>query len=225
MPSPENSESLSPALGLYGGTFDPIHLGHTLPVQQAAEKIGLQQVRIIPCHIPPHRQTPSVGAEHRWAMVQLACNDYPLFIADDCELKRDKPSYSFDTLKNFRQAMPNTPLLFFMGQDAFNGLQSWYRWQELLTLCHIVVCARPGYDFASNTELKRWATPFIIKDSQLLHQQLAGHIYFIESQLLAVSSTELRRQLAENTLLPAQLDENVGRYIQQHHLYRKTSSS
>ena len=130
--------------GIFGGTFDPIHNGHLLPLRQAAEQVGIQKVGLMPCHIPPHKGTPSVSSHQRLKMVELACETDPLFYADDFELLRETPSYSVETLKQKKQQKPEQTLCFFMGMDSLRSLNSWYHWQDLLSYCHIIVCKRPG---------------------------------------------------------------------------------
>ncbi|MDN4501246.1 nicotinate-nucleotide adenylyltransferase [Alteromonadaceae bacterium BrNp21-10] len=212
-------------LGIYGGTFDPIHLGHILPVEKAAKIIGIERVHLIPCHIPPHRQMPAVTAEHRLAMVKLACEAHPLFMADDYELKRQQTSYSIDTLRAFRAQYPNSSLVFFMGYDAFNGIQSWHQWQQLLDYCHIVVCARPGYELDKNTTLTQWTHQHVTLDIATLQQQLSGCIYFVQSDKVDISSTQLRQQLGQQRSQIALLDPKVAEYIQNHELYRHSDYS
>ncbi|WP_438865013.1 nicotinate-nucleotide adenylyltransferase [Neptunicella sp.] len=206
-------------IGIFGGTFDPIHKGHLQPVEQAARQLAMQQVHVLPCHIPPHRQTPAVNAAHRLRMVQLACQQYPQFIADDRELNRTTPSYSFDTLTEFRQQYPQQPLGFIMGMDAFNHFDSWHRWQDIVGLSHLIVCQRPGYKMQLNSNLDALVTQHGNQDVDALHRRPSGVIYFAKVALIDISATEIRQQLYLGQSANHMLYDNVAEYIRQQGLY------
>lgn len=206
-------------IGVFGGTFDPIHKGHLQPVEQAAQQVHLQKVHLLPCHIPPHRQTPAVSAEHRLEMVKLACQNNPLFIADDRELRRHKPSYSFDTLREFRQQYPQQSLAFIMGMDAFNHFDSWYRWQDILNLSHLIICQRPGYHIQSNPSLDALIKQHGNPNKNALHQNPCGIIHFTNVALMDISATDIRQQLYRGQFPTEMLYNNVAEYIRQQGLY------
>ncbi|MBL8481248.1 MAG: nicotinate (nicotinamide) nucleotide adenylyltransferase, partial [Rhodocyclaceae bacterium] len=132
-------------LGVFGGTFDPVHVGHLRLAEEAAETLQLERVAWIPAGRPPHRGAPATAAAHRLAMVQRAIADNPRFVLDDAEVRADAPSYSVLTLARLRAAHgPERPLVLLLGADAWAGLAGWHRWQEIFELAHIAVASRPG---------------------------------------------------------------------------------
>ncbi|MCC2615811.1 nicotinate-nucleotide adenylyltransferase [Aestuariibacter halophilus] len=206
-------------LGILGGTFDPIHNGHLGPVQEAAQRIGLSGVTLLPCHIPPHRATPSVSAEQRLEMARLACLDWPFFSVDDRELRRDTPSYTVDTLHQLRAESAQRPLCFFIGMDSWLSFDQWVRWQEILTLCHLVVCQRPGYPEKPSNALQEALSQRQTEHPSALLERPCGHIFFAPSTRVDISATTLRQRLAAGEDAKTWLPARVLNYIQQHHLY------
>src|SRR5687768_13270840 len=123
---------LSKAIGILGGTFDPIHLGHLRMAIELYESLNLARVHLIPCYTPVHRAQTVASAEERLAMVKAAIANEPVLYADDREIKSKKPSYTIDTLLSLKEEFPDTPLCLFVGIDAFLGFLSWHRWEEIL---------------------------------------------------------------------------------------------
>ena len=135
---------LSP-MGVFGGTFDPIHYGHLRTAFELMEAVHLSEVRFLPAGTPPHRETPEASAQERLAMVAAAIGGQPGFIVDDRELRREGPSYSVDTLLDLRAEFAHRSICLIVGMDAFLGLPQWYHWREILQLAHVVVAHRPGW--------------------------------------------------------------------------------
>src|SRR5210317_2209069 len=123
-------------IGVFGGTFDPIHFGHLRSALEICESLDLKEIRFIPCRIPPHRGEPVADPMQRMAMVRAALAGQPDMILDDREIKREGPSYMVDTLESLRSEFTTEPLCLVLGMDAFLGLSSWHRWKDLLTLAH-----------------------------------------------------------------------------------------
>lgn len=228
----------SAGIGLFGGTFDPVHWGHLRPVAAAASKLGLNQVRLMPCQIPPHKNGTHASAEQRLSMLQLACEEWAqdqdqtpgsnkvLFIPEPLELLRSsqRPSYSIDTLTEVRseldQQQANLPLYFFIGQDSLLNLTSWHRWQELLDYCHLVVCARPGYQTQLPETLHSWVTRHQCQQTTQLSQLAGGKLYFANTPQWAIASSDIRQRLAQQGQNVSDwLPRAVYRYIQQQRLY------
>lgn len=207
---------------LYGGTFDPIHYGHLRPVIMLAQQLGLRQVTLLPNNVPPHRPQPQASAQQRLEMLRLAVVDQPLLTIDDRELKREAPSYTIDTLESLRQQRGMTqPLAFIIGQDSLLTLHKWHRWQELLQVCHLLVCARPGYASQMETAaLQQWLEQHLTQDIDQLQRHPSGYIYLATTPLVAISATEIRRRrqlgIGCDDLLPAA----VLHYIESQGLYR-----
>lgn len=132
-------------IGLLGGTFDPIHYGHLRTALEIREALGLDEVRFLPCGVPPHRGIPGADAESRADLVGLALADTPGFLLDTRELKRAGPSYTHDTLCSLREERGyEESFCLILGADAFKGLPKWHRAAELLDLTHMIIAHRPG---------------------------------------------------------------------------------
>ncbi|MDF2413455.1 MAG: nicotinate-nucleotide adenylyltransferase [Aeromonas popoffii] len=206
-------------IGLLGGTFDPIHIGHLRPAIEARDAIGLAEIRLIPNHIPPHRANPFCSSEQRLAMVKLAAAENAGFVVDERELKRDKPSWTIDTLIELRHELPDTPLCFLMGMDSLLGLPGWHRWQELLDHAHLVVSVRPGWQPDYPGEVAELLARHHTTDATALHQRLAGHIWLADNQPIELSATRLRALLAAGEDPRYLLPPSVADYIRQQGLY------
>ena len=221
---------LAPPLGVFGGTFDPIHNGHIFPVLAAAEKADIKKVALMPCYIPSHKSPATASSEDRLKMVELICADYPLFYPDPRDINRGKPTFSIDSLKEIRQAMPTTPICFFIGTDSLQNLFTWHDLPTLFTLCHFVVCARKGDSVNAmqsypnkHTQLKTLLNQRQISNPMALHNSLAGHIYIADTEVLTVSSSLIRQQLKKNQSVANFLPPKILDYIQQHKLYQPST--
>jgi nicotinate-nucleotide adenylyltransferase len=183
-------------MGIFGGTFDPIHFGHLRTAFEMLQALRFGEVRFMPCGSPPHRGEPVADAALRLRMVRVATAGQQGFVVDDRELQREGPSYSVDTLSALRSEYPLTPLALMIGMDAFLGLPKWYHWREILQLSHIVVAHRPGWrapDMGPLGELLADRGTHRIGD---LHQARSGHIYIHDVTQLEISSTEIRELVA-----------------------------
>ena len=151
-----NKQLITEHIGILGGTFDPIHLGHTLPAKAVAAYLSLDKVLVIPAAVPPHKATPNISAVNRAAMVKLACENEPLLSCDERELTRDGYSFTIDTLKTLSQEQPNARLYFIIGLDSLLTFTTWRCYQEILSFCHLIVNTRPNYQLNQlNSESKR----------------------------------------------------------------------
>ena len=215
-------------IGIFGGTFDPIHFGHLRMAEELREQLELAQVRFIPSARPPHRGYVPTDATARAEMVQLAIAGNTSFALDTRELPRSGPSYTVDTLRELRHEVgADTPLCLLLGSDAFFGLPSWHRWQELTELAHIVVAGRPG------TRLQEALLPEALRILWLekrtdqprdLHIAAAGRILWHTVTALDISSSELRAALRQGLSTRYLLPENIRSYIESHHLYAPEAS-
>ncbi len=203
-------------IGLFGGTFDPVHYGHLRSALEVKEIFGLTEIRLIPSARPPHREHPSVSAERRLKMLELAIEDQADLKIDDRELKRIGPSYMVDTLKSIRAEISARPLLLFIGSDAFNQLTTWHEWQALFNYAHIVVLTRPHYEPQS---LNDFFMHQLSKDSTELAQNCAGKLYFQPVRQLDISATAIRSMIAEQKNPGFLLPDKVITFIRQHQLY------
>lgn len=213
------------AIGILGGTFDPVHYGHLRLAQEVADKLRLSEVRFIPSGTPPHRASPGAAAEDRLAMVRLAVAGNSLFTVDERELRRSGPGYTVDTLRELReQAGAAQPLVLITGADAFLDLATWSRWHQLFDLAHIAVAYRPG--FPVDTWQTRMPQPLAAEyQSRLMRQPLgvhtapAGGIVVVPIAALDISATMIRDALRRGATTRYLLPDAVIQYIQEHSLY------
>jgi len=208
-------------IGVYGGTFDPIHFGHLRPGLEVYQALSLQELRFIPCGEPPHRQKPQASALQRLMMVRAAIADQPGFVVDERELQREGPSYMVETLSSLRNETGDTPLCLIVGLDAFLGLESWYRWQSLLDFAHIVVTHRPGWslrDLQRSANLEKLVQERIANAGKLPRQP-AGLIHFQSVTQLDISASGIRQQLGEGQDIRYLLPDAVYELIKTQHIY------
>lgn len=220
---PEGAERQG-AVGILGGTFDPVHLAHLALARVACEKLDLAQVLWVPAGQPPHRDRPRTAPGDRCAMVAAAIAGEPRFLLDASEAEQAVPSYTVPTLERLRRHFgPNRPLVLLMGADAFRGLPGWHRWREVFQVAHVGVATRPGYPLTDFAE--PLASEFAARSRPAGTDFLstpAGAIVPFELSAGTVSATEVRRLLAAGApqeRLRALLPAAVVDYIQRHRLY------
>jgi nicotinate-nucleotide adenylyltransferase len=211
-------------IGILGGTFDPIHYAHLRLAEEMADALVLDQVRLVPASVPPHRATPRVTAADRLAMTRLACGANPRLLVDDRECRRQGPSYTMDTLLELRAELGRErPLCLLMGVDAFLGLPTWSRWEGLFGVAHIIVAHRPGFrldpagmpaTLARQLETRGATTP-----SQL-HAAAAGLVWLQPITALDISATAIRSAIREERSPRYLLPDSVLDYIHLNTLYK-----
>lgn len=205
-------------IGLFGGTFDPVHFGHLRPAIELVENFSLDKLHLLPNHRPAHRDKPTASTEQRIAMLTLATESLPQFIVDPREAQRDKASYTFDTLSEFREEFPHASLIFFMGLDAFSDFNSWHRWQDILTLANLVVIDRP------DAKLSAWASGLIETQQAKFGDNVCNaHFGAIERHSvtqLAISATDIRHRIETGKSIDFLLPENVKQVILKSKLYQ-----
>jgi nicotinate-nucleotide adenylyltransferase len=195
-------------LAIFGGTFDPIHIGHLSVAWEAAELLDAE-VRLMPASVPPHRLPPTASAEQRVDMLRAALKGQTRLTLDTRELERSGPSYTVDTLHELRKEFGDRPLVLLLGADAFAGLRSWHRWRELLDVTHIGMLNRPGVEACIPVELERAVASRRTEDMNVIRGQPAGRVIELMVTPLEVSATRIRELLAVGRdpryLLPAGL--------------------
>lgn len=204
-------------IGIYGGTFNPVHYGHLRSALEVKEIFGLDEIRLIPCYQPALKNQPSVTAEKRLQMLQLAVEEQDGFVCDSRELDRQGASYMVDTLASLHKDFPEQSLVLFIGTDAFADLSHWHQWQRLFDYAHIVVMTRPD---AENIPLIDFFKTRLANTPAELKQSSAGKLYFQNITQLAISSTKLRNLLEKQRSIRFLVPNNVINYIQQNKLYR-----
>ena len=211
------------ALGLLGGTFDPIHYAHLEMAREVKTALSLDAVHLIPVGDPPHRPAPVASAADRLAMLNLAIADYPGLVADDREVRRCGKSYTVLTLADMRTAAPHRPLALLLGADQFLALPTWHRWREVLVLAHIVVVARPGTAFAAPPPAPlggEWQRRFTT-DRTALSARPAGSIVKATITPRPISASAIRAALARGDVdaVRGLLPPAVLAYIERNRLY------
>lgn len=207
-------------IGIFGGTFDPIHFGHLRAAVEVVETLQLDELKLIPSARPPHRDTPQVCAKDRLAMVEVAIADCPTLSVDDRELLRDLPSWTIDTLQSLRgELQADDQLFLLLGWDAFCGLPTWQRWEELLEHCHLLILQRPDADSEAPEALRDLIAARSVSDPQLLDGP-GGKIAFVLQTPLAISATQIRQLLASDRSARFLLPDSVLTYIHAHGLYQ-----
>ncbi len=216
---------MSHPIGLLGGTFDPIHFGHLRLAEELAEELQLDQVRFIPAGQPPHRGQPRASAQQRLDMVQLAVAGNPRFVVDAREVERAAPSYSVDTLAELRAELPPaTPLVLFMGGDAFLGLTTWHDWRRLFDLAHIAVAHRPGYSLASWEDvlpdpLRKLLTTRRCEQTADILEKPAGRVFLHTITQLDISASQIRDRALRGKSLRYLSPDSIIDYITENTLY------
>ena len=200
-------------LGLFGGTFDPIHFGHLLTARSVLEQLQLSELCFVPSAQPPHKGDVNIiSFSHRAAMVKLGINDETGLTVDECEGKRDGPSYTLDTVKYFRELKPDVALYWIIGADSLADLHTWYHVDQLVDACEIITACRPGWEQPDLTHL----------ESVLRRKQLAKvRRGILETPRIDISATDIRGRAAESKSIRYQVPEAVREYIDDHQLYRQ----
>jgi len=192
-------------IGIFGGTFDPVHNAHLRVAEHLLHAMQLSEIRFVPCNIPVHRDQPGASPAERVTMLQLATKHEKRFVVDDCEIQRQGRSYMIETLEHFHQTL-SEPLSLIMGYDAWNHFDHWHRWEDILTLANIIILNRPGHEIILTRPL----------------QTFKDRIHIIEETYFDISATRIREALAQHhaTELQQLLPRPVLTYIQEKDLYQ-----
>ena len=183
-------------LGIFGGTFNPVHNGHLRSALEVRESLGLEQVLLVPAAEPPLRAAPECSAALRAELVELAVATEPGLACDSRELDRPGPSYTVDTLAELRAEQGSErSLCLIVGTDILENLDRWHRWEELLSLAHLVVMARPGWQHPQSGTVATWLDAHRGENVDLLHQQASGAVFLQTLRQLPISATEIREMI------------------------------
>lgn len=208
------------SIGILGGTFDPVHNGHVQLAQKVREHFHFDEVRLLPCNIPAHKPQPIASAQQRADMVKLAIQDHPSLMIDEREIRRPGPSYMVDTLRSLRDEVgTDYAISLLLGMDAFLSLPTWHRWQEVITMSHLVVMERvmwgkPVMGVLADLTQRHGTTQ--VND---LSSTPAGRISFYNEQVINISASEIRNKIRERESVHYLLPEPVWDYIRTHGLY------
>jgi len=184
-------------IAIFGGTFDPIHLGHLNIAEQCVNQLKINKLYFMPCATPAHKSASSISADDRAHMVKLAINHNLHFALDDRELKRTGASYSVLSLRELRLEFPDQSILFLIGMDSLNTLSSWYHWQEITQLCHLVICKRPGQTFSPSSDTLTYLNQATTTYHNDLKAFKSGKAFFLDTPEFDIASTQIRKNLNE----------------------------
>lgn len=205
---------------IYGGTFDPVHHGHLRLALEICDRLGVGQVSLVPCHIPPHRGQTGATSGQRLRLLRLAIADEPRLQVDDRELQRDGASYTADTLRQLRSELGSAePLVMVVGTDAFAGFDRWRDWQQIPELAHVVVVRRPGAPLADSGVPGQLLANRGVADPEALHRCPAGCLLALDPPLLDISATGIRERIGDGRSPRYLLPDNVWAEIRRQGLY------
>lgn len=215
-------------IGVFGGTFNPIHFGHLRSALELVDVLRLQQLRIIPCGLPPHREAPNVGAQERLAMVRVAVASEPAFIVDEREINRAGPSFSIDTLRSLRGEFPQQPIALIIGSDSFRAFDTWHQWQSITELAHVVVVQRPGKykddREGLSAELQAFVDAHLTDTVLALHKKPCGYIFRQAITQLDISATQIRNLVNAGKSARYLVPDGVWDLIRENRFYQYGTS-
>ncbi len=213
-------------IGIFGGTFNPVHFGHLRTAEEVCEQLGLDRIIFIPASRPPHKNTSGIAPfVHRWKMLELALEHNPRFELSDIENRRPGKSYSIDTLKQLRQAYPAPSSIYFLlGMDAFQEITTWKDYKNLFELTNFVILARPGYNIDKTYDLLRREISekyeYSRENNFFFHPSLCK-VHFCQVTLLDISSTRIRKLVAEGRSVRYLVPDLIKEYIEKTHIYKR----
>lgn len=214
-----NPDNVTLKIGIFGGTFDPIHLGHVHAAKTVQSELGLDQMNLVPSFIPVHRDKPQATSEQRLAMIEMAVEGQLQCFVDNREIERQGDSYSLLTVKEYREQYPEANLYFILGSDAMCQFNTWYHWQEILDYVNLIVLKRPGHELVLNEELTLFFSDKTADTASDISHSSHGLMYISSEAMMLFSATEVRTALSEGQVVGNMLSENVVSYIQNHQLY------
>ena len=219
------SNSGAPLVGIFGGTFDPIHYGHLRVAEEIVETVGLQKMYFVPAGMPRLRHSPVASSQHRVEIVRLAIQKNPDFVLDGREIYRDGVSYSIDTVREFKQEFgEEIRLCLVLGADAFIKLPEWNNWKELFNLCHFIVSTRPGYTLTLikellSKELREECSQRWVSNTESLKKDTSGLIFIASTTMLDISATSIRAHIAVGRNVRHLVPSVTVNYISKNKLY------
>lgn len=209
------------AIGLLGGTFDPIHWGHIKIAEFCLKKLSLEKVLFLPNKIPPHRGQPSASISDRLHMIELAIAENPQFELDKTETSREGPSYMIDTLKLLREKYPQTPLALIIGADAFEKFNTWQNWQDIPNYAHLIIVNRPNLPEAKEAWMADLLAKCLTSEPAQISQKISGCIYELQVEPINISASSIRKKLIAKQSIANDVPKCVFDTIIKNKLYRE----
>ncbi len=206
-------------IGIYGGTFDPIHNGHLHVAKELLFQFPMKEILFIPCFEPVHRQAPIASPEQRLSMCKLALENETQLRVDDREIQRQGKSYMIDTLKSLAKDYPNTPLALIIGADSFETFHTWKSWKNIFNYAHVIIVNRPQSLSPQHAELNQMISECTTNDIHQLTHESSGLLYFAQIPPSPVSATKLRELASSGKDISACVPKKVLNYIQSNKIY------
>lgn len=212
-------------VAVYGGSFDPIHLGHLVPTVRAQETFGFHAVYFVPSGRPPHKEgEPLTPVTHRFAMVALTTLPYPGFYTSDVEVGATKPTYTVDTLKRFRSKFEDATLYFLMGSDSLAEIATWHRWKDLVDLAHLVVLHRDhlwGDELRGRIPAELGGRIVEVPQLSTVPEPDGKKIYLLDHEPFPISATSIRDRQRRGSSIRELVPPEVNTYVEKYRLYRR----
>ena len=208
-------------IGIFGGSFDPPHFGHIKSALALLDYFEFEQIRFVPCQQSPHKNSIYASAQDRWQMLSLICDRHDKLMLDDCELNRKPPSYTIDTLIELREKFgEQQSLVLILGVDAYLKFCQWHRYEEILFYSHILLMQRPGYSLPETICEKNYLETYMVKEIKLLENNPCGKIFLSDMKKINISSTEIRKIIADGDQPRYTMPGNIWNYIKRNKLYK-----
>lgn len=211
-----------PIVALYGGSFDPVHNAHLFVIQSVLDILKPEQMRVLPCRLPPHKQTLQATEQDRLHMLRAALEDFPNVVIDQRELKREKLSYTYDSMLEIRKQEGNDCCLcFVIGWDSWISFSTWYRWQDILKLCNLLVVRRAGIDIdeqGEHNKLLAYCAQNSVAAAAVRHHA-CGKIVMLDTEELDLASSAIRKRVVAGQSIDDDVPSRVAAYIKNKQLY------
>ena len=211
-------------IGVFGGTFDPVHNGHVLTISELLEKLPFEKILVIPNLQPPHRESSQVSYKHRYEMASMAFKDIPKTIVDNRESLRDGPSYAIETVKEIMSEEEGVRVVMIVGSDSFVDIHSWYKWRELINLVDFLILKRPDMPLSKNKNVQDLISSTRFSEV-LLDDRKARSIFEIEMTPVKISSSLIRENIADGKSIDGLINPLVKDYLKIHGLYGSKNST
>ncbi len=211
-------------VGIFGGTFDPVHYGHSLTIAELLNTIPFEKILVIPNALPPHRENSQASFSHRYKMTSLAFRDIKKTVVDNRENLRTGPSHAIETVKLIIAEERKAKVIFIVGSDSFDGIHSWYKWKELINLVDFLILKRPDMPLSKNKNVQDLISHTKFSED-LLEDRKAKSIFEIEMTPLRISSSLIRENIAKGKSIDDLINPLVKDYLKKHGLYGSKNST
>ena len=211
-------------VGIFGGTFDPVHYGHSLTIAELLNTISFEKILVIPNSLPPHRRNSQASFSHRYKMTSLAFRDIEKTVVDNRENLRTGPSHAIETVKQIVAEEGKTKVILIVGSDSFDGIHSWYKWKELINLVDFLILKRPDMPLSKNKNVQDLISSTRFSEV-LLDDRKAKSIFEIEMTPVKISSSHIRENIADGKSIDGLINPLVKDYLKKHGLYGSKNST